>query len=470
MTTRDVSVIWRLREGISVPAHLWRSGVVLLVLAVSIWLARMPSVETLGTLTGIAGVILVWRYPRPGIVLALGSMLWLPGGFGTGTYTVFPAGVLLLAGLVLMWLGRSALTRIWVLPSAAATVAIGILAASAIVSFVAGNLPWSFFAERASAASQIGGLFIFIMSASMLVLIPAQIQDLVSLKRGVIMFAILAAPSALSRGLPLVGNILNQLGLVSSIIVLGSQFWIWWLVIIAGQALFNHNLSRAKRIFLLFVGLLPLLESIANYRDWASGWLPQMIGLLTLIALRWPRLSVALAAISLLLSTAILSSLATAIVNDDLYSAVTRAEAARILLNNVIPISPIFGLGPSNYYFYTPLFPIFGYAVRFNSHNNYLDLLAQTGIVGLAAFGWLALILVTTGARLRKRVRGFARAYVNACLAGLAGMLVSGLLGDWVIPFVYNIGIDGLRTSLLGWISLGGMLAVERLSRDTIQP
>ena len=56
---------------------------------------------------------------------------------------------------------------------------------------------------------------------------------------------------------------------------------------------------------------------------------------------------------------------------------------------------------------------------------------------------------------------GFEQAYVNACLAGLAGSLAAGTRGDWFLPFVYNIGIAGFRASVLGWLFLGGLVAVE---------
>lgn len=37
------------------------------------------------------------------------------------------------------------------------------------------------------------------------------------------------------------------------------------------------------------------------------------------------------------------------------------------------------------------------------------------------------------------------------------------MLGDCVLPFVYNIGLIGLRASMLGWLFLGGLVAVERM-------
>src|SRR5574338_1691298 len=98
-----------------------------------------------------------------------------------------------------------------------------------------------------------------------------------------------------------------------------------------------------------------------------------------------------------------------------------------------------------------------GYYVPFNSHNNYVDIIAQTGIIGLFFFllffwkmGWIGLGLL-------KRVpEGFEKAYVYGALGGIAGTLVSAMLGDWVIPFVYNVGFTGFRASLMGWMFLGG--------------
>ena len=42
-------------------------------------------------------------------------------------------------------------------------------------------------------------------------------------------------------------------------------------------------------------------------------------------------------------------------------------------------------------------------------------------------------------------------------------MLVAGMLGDWVIPFVYNVGLKGFRASVLGWIFLGGLVALQHI-------
>ena len=58
---------------------------------------------------------------------------------------------------------------------------------------------------------------------------------------------------------------------------------------------------------------------------------------------------------------------------------------------------------------------------------------------------------------------GFAQAYVYGALGGLAGTLAAGALGDWVLPFFYNIGMTGFRASILGWLFLGGLVALEQM-------
>ena len=122
-------------------------------------------------------------------------------------------------------------------------------------------------------------------------------------------------------------------------------------------------------------------------------------------------------------------------------------------------------MGPANYYWYTPLLRISGYyGLQFNSHNQYVDLIAQIGLIGLAAFAWFVWEIGRFGWRLRQVApQGFAQGYVNGVLAGLAGSLVAGLLGDWILPFVYNVGFFGFRASLFTWLFLGGMLALKTI-------
>jgi O-antigen ligase len=133
-----------------------------------------------------------------------------------------------------------------------------------------------------------------------------------------------------------------------------------------------------------------------------------------------------------------------------------------------MPSSP--GFGFANYYWITPLFPIRGFSVKFNSHNQYIDILAQIGVIGLACFLWFFWETGRLGLQLRERVpEGFPRAYVYGVLGGLAGTLVAAFLVDWVLPFIYNIGFAGFRASVVAWLFLGGLVSLEQMVPKSVR-
>jgi hypothetical protein len=66
--------------------------------------------------------------------------------------------------------------------------------------------------------------------------------------------------------------------------------------------------------------------------------------------------------------------------------------------------------------------------------------------------------------RLKDHVpEGFPRAFVIGVLGGWVATLATGMLGDWVLPFVYNVGLVGFRSSVLGWLFIGGLVAIEQI-------
>jgi hypothetical protein len=200
---------------------------------------------------------------------------------------------------------------------------------------------------------------------------------------------------------------------------------------------------------------------VAIYKayGWKSGWVPPLAAVATIVFLRYWRRLLPLAPIGIVLAYFV----ATSSIGTDQYSWGTRLDAW-LIVTEIAKASPLFGLGFANYYWYTPIFRIRGYAVQFNSHSQYIDLLAETGIIGLIVFFWFFWEVARLGLSLLERVpEGFARAYVYGALGGLAGTLLAGFLVDWVLPFVYNIGLTGFRASVLGWLFLGGLVSLERM-------
>jgi O-antigen ligase len=196
--------------------------------------------------------------------------------------------------------------------------------------------------------------------------------------------------------------------------------------------------------------------------EWISGWLPPLAAVVVILLMSGrylPTLGTLAAGLAAYLNASKLAGVV--MTGDNPYSLATRLQAWKIVLN-IVRVDPLFGVGPANYYWYTLLFPIMGYYVPFNSHNNYLDLLAQTGIVGMGCFLWLVWEVGLLALSLRARLLpGFDQAFVLGCLGGLAGSLVAMFFGDWVLPFVYNVGLAGFRSSMIGWLFLGGLVAIE---------
>ena len=200
-------------------------------------------------------------------------------------------------------------------------------------------------------------------------------------------------------------------------------------------------------------------------RDWKSGYLPAIAAVATIVAARSWRVGLVMA----LIGVAPALYLITDAVGSDQYSYSTRVDALVIVLH-MSTVSPLLGFGPANYYWYTPLYRIRGWAVKFNSHNQYADIVAQIGVIGLLCFIWFAVEMGVLAWRLRlEAAPGFNQAYVYGVIGGLVGTLVAGVLVDWIIPFVYNLGMYGFRGSMLGWIFLGGLLSVEFVTRQGVR-
>jgi hypothetical protein len=207
--------------------------------------------------------------------------------------------------------------------------------------------------------------------------------------------------------------------------------------------------------------------TLVLFREWTSGWLPTVCTLAIIVWFGLPRYRPALLIVA---GGAVFVrgiTLITGVINegDNSYSYLSRIAAA-LTLWDLIQYNPLLGFGPSNYYFYTPLFKILGYSnINFNSHNNYVDIVAETGFLGLAAFIWFAWAAGRYTLSVRERLpEGFPRAFAVSAFAAWVGTLISGALGDWFLPFVYNIGFTGFRSSMLAWLFLGSVIALERLS------
>jgi O-antigen ligase len=327
-----------------------------------------------------------------------------------------------------------------------------------VIAFGMGQIPWFVFANQAPLDAQVGGFAIFVLSLGCTLVTAHLVQDIRWLKIIVWVYIGLSAIYVFGRLVGLPVDRIYQIGLVS-----GSMFWTWLVVLTFAQAFFNNKLRLPVRSLLYGVVLITMYVAYVRGNDWKSGWVPAAVAIAVMIGLRYKRLFLLAIPIALIVA----GNLAVRLIASDEYSWGTRIDAWQIVLE-ISRVNPLFGLGFSNYYWYTPLIPIRGWVVNFNSHSQYIDLIAQVGILGLFCFLWIFFEVLKLSWKLikNKHIDGFAGAYTYGVLAGTTATLVAAFLGDWVLPFVYNVGLTGFRASILPWLFVGGMIAIERMYEE----
>lgn len=443
----------------------WRMLLRLAIIAATLGAAFVLGMSAGSRLTLLApaliAIIIYLRVPELGLLTIVAASIAFPFTLSTGSESRIHLAVLLIPGLTAMWCGEMLLRRRFSLHSSPVYLPLFLFMASATLSLIAGGVLWNSFYGLAPITAQLGGWAMFVFSALMLLLAAERIGSLRWLQRLVLVFCALGVVVFLSRVLPSLSLIVDRFVPTGA---QGSILWIWLVSLPAGQALFNSRLRPGARLALGAIALAIVARAYLLEASWASGWMPALAALAILLVLRSWRSGLAISLVAFLLLNETGASMLTTLVQGDQYSVETRTVAWSLLLNNIFPANPLLGLGPANYYYDTHLFPFWGYYISFNSHNQYIDILAQTGLVGMVVFLWLMASLARVGWQTFNRTGGFSRGYAAAAVAAIGATLLAGMLGDWFIPFVYNIGLAGFRSSLLGWLLLGGLLAVARLA------
>jgi hypothetical protein len=443
---------------------IWRFSIIILVIllssifAPSVAMGNLIPVFVFLGMVGIIVFLVAFRWPTFGLVAVMIGGMFVPYS-GPGGINISQIGI---AGLLGVWILGMLLRQKKIQWIKSRTIRPALLfALFSLLSFGLGQFIWYPMAQNSPLDTQLGGLAIHILSIGVFLYVANIVGDLRKLKFLTWSFAALGSIYVLGRFFDIA--LMDQI--FQNGFIAGSCFWIWLVSILFSQALINREINNIQRYILIILLLVILYVAIIKSYDWKSGWFPPLVSVCSIIGLRYWR------KVRYFIPLVLLSFyfLVTNSIGQEDWSWSTRLEAWQIVLN-ITKADPIFGTGFANYYWYAVLFPIRGYFIRFNSHSQYVDLIAQTGVVGLACFLWLFAELGILGFKLLKRVpEGFAKAYIFGALGGLAGTLVAGYLVDWVLPFAYNIGLNGFRASVLAWIFLGGIVSIEQmLSRKVI--
>ncbi|MGQ9887534.1 MAG: O-antigen ligase family protein [Aggregatilineales bacterium] len=246
--------------------------------------------------------------------------------------------------------------------------------------------------------------------------------------------------------------------LLPGLVNTGGQFTAWVGLLAAGQVLLNRRMWRAVRVALLLLIAGWVYVAVGMRFNWLSGWVPLVAGLSVVLALRFPRPAVAAGVVALVLIVANFSAVQEAFADESAQSGVTRVAAYDRTLQ-IVRDHYLFGTGPAGYYFYLTIY--IGGLFQL-SHNNYLDILAQTGLFGLAMYLWLWAGIGWYVLRAYQSVPrgGFYHGLAASLCAAYVISLGAMMLGDWVTPFTYTQTLSGISYTIWHWVLAGAAIAL----------
>jgi hypothetical protein len=443
------------------------------VLGLSALMGFRTSPAFLVLLCGAGGLLGLLRQPAAGLVLMAALSFTLPLEFGTGSAVTLTPPVFLIPAIALAWLARRVQQGSLRLPASRTTLPLLLFVGSGLFSLLAGTMYWDPAVPRPGnlILVQLAQWAIFALSAALFLLAGDLGRDTRWLKGATWAFLILGSVVALEASSPVVRQIFD---LYSPRRANTGMFWTWFAALAIGQLVFNRRLAWPARLALLGTLLVSAYVLASRTGEWVSGWAPFSVAAVTVIWLRIRRGNRAL-------GWALLPVLAGAAVL--VYPALFELAGGQqgldmswggrlILYRSVFEIvqdHPLLGLGPAAYRHYgltQSLSLGVGRALylqpKISSHNNYIDIYAQMGLLGLGFFVWFLAELGLLGWRMSDRFEGgFLDGYVQGVLGGFVGTLFAMFLVDWFLPFVYNVGFPGFRTSALAWMFLGTLIALD---------
>jgi hypothetical protein len=413
------------------------------------------------------GVLLVLYRLEVGVLAIVFTSFFVRFSLATGTSAEVPMSLVVSGVVVLIWIfsmlmrGRVQLAR----GNYVAPVLLFIL-----LSVLSVPYSWLFFlpdlfAQVGPRRSGLGFGFVQIGGVTLMVLLPIVMLMAANVLRKEIWFKVIFA-IVLIVAIPELAQRLGPFGVrfgTSLSIKTGASYSLWVVALTVGQALFNTSLKTWQRLILVAIGAIWLYYGAELGATWFSGWIPAFTALMFLAFMRSRKLFLGILVVVALIFVLRPSHYIDYIWEDAINYDSNRFDIWSIIIFDLTltKTNLFLGAGPAGY---LPVYEYYYPGHAWVSHNNYIDIIAELGLVGISLFLWMLYAIFRTGWLQRERMpTPFLRGFNYGVLAGFVGTLIAMGLGDWHIPFVYNIGIPGFDFAVFGWLLIGGMLALEHM-------
>lgn len=420
----------------------------------------------LGAILLLTGILILLRRIELGFVGMLLAGVFIRFRIPTGTASELVISMLLCLGIFGLWLVRLlAVDRRLALKPAPVNTP---LLAFVVTVFISLGWGWVF---RDALVIQLSTPLVLIAAALVLTLLPATllmvtnlVQDVSWLRAFVWLFlaeglVTLIISLVIDLGIGPTGTI-RELVFRNGFVWVNTQglFSMWYLAFALALALFNRHLHWAWRIVLLVYSAGWVYWGFVQRVTWLSGWVPAFVAAAVVVFFRSKGFFVVLTVVILV------------VVWGYYWGGQFQRELAESGLTRWAAYETnwritgkhlLFGTGPAGYAsYYMSYFPTEATA----SHSNYIDVIAQTGVVGSFFLLWFFGAQIRGGFRLRHRLRNrgdFAESLAVAVTAGTVGCLAAMALGDWLLPFAYTQGIVGFDGAMFSWFFMGLLWALD---------
>jgi len=391
-------------------------------------------------------------------VLILLAAYFLPFRISTGSESPIVDSLALTVAFVGIWIVRKVILREkkWLYPSPVNLPLLGFVGVTIV------SLLWSILFRDPNVyvwdrflLVQIASTFVMVMLPLALLLVANQIASLKQLRW----------MAGLTIGVGIAGFLMDRFSLPLPVNT-GGLVSMWVIAISASLAIFQRRLPWSIRLGLFALASWWIYRGFVLNLQWIAGWLPSFVAICVLSFMRsWRALLVVLVILFLLIGLNQEFYLGTFIEQEAEESLYTRLDAWRVNWG-LTKEHLLLGTGPAGYAaYYMTYYPTRAMA----THNNFIDVFAQTGVLGLGLLIWMLTALIIVGIRVHRRLRNsgtIEESLVNAALAGLVGSIVIMMFGDWLFPFAYTQGIAGFDYIVPTWLFFGVILVLDRMTAE----
>lgn len=415
---------------------------------------KFVALAIFGPLAAIPAFFLISKYFRWMLLILPIAAMAIPLDIPTGTYTRIPISLVLAIVLCGVWIASMMIRKNWRLTPSPVNWPMLVFCMACTISLIWG-IAWRDPILRMNIFSnfinvQIASLVTYAVSISVALLIGNFWQKEGHIKYLFGCFLFFGSLMTIFQILKIEHGILADRGL-----------WGLWTVIPAYALLIAHpGLNWRWRVLLLALIVANLYQTMLVNLLWKSGWIPTVIAIFAATFLRSWRWFLVLVIASVLL----------VYVQQDFFHRMIEAELeegadGRVgmweINLRVVGDHWLFGTGPAGYApYYMTYYP---HDAR-STHNNYLDIIAQFGVVGSIIWLWFAVASTREGLRLyRDAPPGFLKTAALTVVSGWIGAQASMFFGDWILPFAYNQTITGFKYTVYSWFFVGVLISLRHM-------